>query len=387
MVVWQQMATLKPQKTTLRSKTIWRVNVPRSLSGGKRRRRFFQLKEDADAYAEELKASMLNASSLFFRLNESDQAAVLRSLQRLGSDAKKLEEAVDLYLKSNASTGQKISVPDLIKECLRSKEASNKSIRYLQSLKSSLGRFAIGDRAGKMAHEITPQEIEGYLASENFAVATRRSKLRDFRTLFAFAEMRGYVARNPAMAVELPEPENKAPGILRPAEAGRLMRAAEEHDQGLIPFLAKGLFGGLRPDEAQRSAAADRHGEQLKVHVTKVRSQRNRMIHLNPTLCAWLDRYTVFDATPITNLTKRLRRLRAAAQVPWPHDCLRHSFASYHLALHKDANRTAHEMGHHNSTTLYAHYRALVTEVDAKLFWVILPTEKQTSPNPSQDSG
>jgi integrase len=37
----------------------------------------------------------------------------------------------------------------------------------------------------------------------------------------------------------------------------------------------------------------------------------------------------------------------------WPHNCLRHSFASYHLAIREDAGATAYQMGHTNPGTLY----------------------------------
>ncbi len=36
----------------------------------------------------------------------------------------------------------------------------------------------------------------------------------------------------------------------------------------------------------------------------------------------------------------------AAGVATWPHNVMRHSFASYHLALHRDAPLTAHELGH-----------------------------------------
>ena len=51
--------------------------------------------------------------------------------------------------------------------------------------------------------------------------------------------------------------------------------------------------------------------------------------------------------------------------VPWPHDCLRHSFGSYHLAHFKDAARTALEMGHKSTIMLFSNYWARVSEKDA----------------------
>ena len=57
----------------------------------------------------------------------------------------------------------------------------------------------------------------------------------------------------------------------------------------------------------------------------------------------------------------------------WPNNALRHSFASYHLADTQDAAKTALQLGHAESRTLFAHYRELVRPKDTKAFWKIFP--------------
>ena len=52
----------------------------------------------------------------------------------------------------------------------------------------------------------------------------------------------------------------------------------------------------------------------------------------------------------------------------WPTNCLRHSFASYHLAHFKDATKTAFEMGT-SPDLLYATYANLVSRRDAAKWW------------------
>ena len=59
----------------------------------------------------------------------------------------------------------------------------------------------------------------------------------------------------------------------------------------------------------------------------------------------------------------------------WPADALRHSFASYHIAHHKDAGRTALALGHgQNPTLLFNTYRAMVTNDEARRWWAIKPS-------------
>ena len=56
----------------------------------------------------------------------------------------------------------------------------------------------------------------------------------------------------------------------------------------------------------------------------------------------------------------------------WPQNAPRHSFCSYHLAMHQNAGKTALEAGH-SEQMLFAHYREIVTREDAAAFWGIRP--------------
>ena len=64
---------------------------------------------------------------------------------------------------------------------------------------------------------------------------------------------------------------------------------------------------------------------------------------------------------------------RKDSKVAWPANACRHSFASYHLALHQDAAKTALQLGHTNTAVLFQHYRELATPEDAKAFFAITP--------------
>lgn len=73
-------------------------------------------------------------------------------------------------------------------------------------------------------------------------------------------------------------------------------------------------------------------------------------------------------------LRKRMDALKAAAKIEsWPHNALRHSFASYHLAFHGDAMRTATLLGHKDSGVVHNHYKAIVQKSEAARFWSLHP--------------
>ena len=59
---------------------------------------------------------------------------------------------------------------------------------------------------------------------------------------------------------------------------------------------------------------------------------------------------------------------------PWPKDCLRHSYGSYHLAKFRHAGDTAENMGHRNTNMLYKHYRDVIKDqADIEAFWRLGP--------------
>jgi len=67
------------------------------------------------------------------------------------------------------------------------------------------------------------------------------------------------------------------------------------------------------------------------------------------------------------------RKLPVGNLKQWPHDAMRHSFASYHYALYQDEGHTAAQMGHSSSKMVFSNYRRKVRPKDAERFWSIYP--------------
>ena len=111
----------------------------------------------------------------------------------------------------------------------------------------------------------------------------------------------------------------------------------------------------------------------------KTKSAQRRLVTVSENLAMWLAPYRklVGPVRPpsITYRRRFAAALKAAKIEHWPHNALRHSFASYHLAHHQDAAKTALELGHTESATLFRHYRELVRPDEARAFWQIYPPE------------
>ncbi len=92
------------------------------------------------------------------------------------------------------------------------------------------------------------------------------------------------------------------------------------------------------------------------------------MIELSPVALAWLAHWQTVTplSTPFTvsGPWERWERLRADAGLlaSWPHDVLRHTFATMHDVAHQNAAQLKALMGHADGEdTLFAHYRAVMS--------------------------
>ena len=82
----------------------------------------------------------------------------------------------------------------------------------------------------------------------------------------------------------------------------------------------------------------------------------------------------------LTNFRDRRVTLVEKCGISWKHNCLRHSFASYRLAAAQDDNRVALEAGH-TVTVLHKHYKAVVDEKEATLYWRLFVDQGKVESN------
>jgi integrase len=74
---------------------------------------------------------------------------------------------------------------------------------------------------------------------------------------------------------------------------------------------------------------------------------------------------------PVASETLHTHRRRACSPVlaVWPDNCLRHSFATYHLGRAKNAGLTAYQMGHTSSAMVQKVYAVPAALADWQAWW------------------
>lgn len=261
-------------------------------------------------------------------------------------------------------------VSEILNEFLLAKARAGKSDRYLRQLRVSLKHFAAG-RARRALSSITTAEIEKWMLGQEWCARTMRGYVADVRTLYNFAQRRGYVDRNPAAGVELPTLDGSAPiGIHTPDQVKQVLNTARRADIDVCRHLAVRYFAGVRSAEAHRLRETDLKLDQdlIEVPAVKSKTRARRLVTIQPNLRAWLD--LGGELRPLGDMT--IRAVLKLSKVPWVRNATRHCFVSYHLARFDNAGKTALEAGHTEQVT-FAHYRALVTPAVAAEFWSIVP--------------
>lgn len=323
-------------------------------------------------------------------LSHNDRVDFMRARDRLSQINLTIMQAVEFCERHHAAVKEK-NLAEAIDELHRVKIATNKRERSANNFKYTLEglRASIGE---KIVSKITREEIEQWLFGNGWAPATIRTKLIDVRTFFNAGLKRGWITADPTAAIESIELDEKPPVILTVGQAGALLAAAREVEPGLTCYVALALFCGIRPEEIQRMQAVDvaleRGHAEVRAEISKTRQRR--LVEIPENCKAWL---TLGLDLPPANVQHRMNRVRLRAGfegyrrfrrdgrevreivpgTPWAQDVLRHSFASYHVAMHGSADKTATQMGHRSTAMLFRHYRELVTKGEAEEFWRIVP--------------
>ena len=374
--MWQRKIKVRRYSDSNRPRLKFVVNYRES---GNRKRSFFETEAQAKSFAafknNELKLKGAEHAEFPTALRVMAQEAV----KQLKPHGKTITDAVRHYVAHLEASEKSCAAVQLVKELLAAKKADGVSERHLSDIRSRLSVFA-EKFDGQMVATITSKEIDTWLRSLPVAPLTRNHYRQVVVLAFNFAVRAGYATANPAARAAKAKVVGQAPEILSVSEAASLLEAATSD---VLPYIAIGLFAGLRRAELERLDWSEIDFDSGLIEVTAQNSKtaQRRFVTMQPNLRDWLLplRQHKGNVTPQNCFRELFEQARAAARITeWPDNALRHSFASYHLAHFKNAASTALEVGHHDSRITFAHYRELVKPKDAERYWSIRPatTEK-----------
>ncbi len=368
-------------KVSINKRRFYCVTWPKIGPG--RNRRFFKEKSQAEAFLEQKKIEERNYGTAGLAFTESQRSEYLECSKILQPFGVTLRDAVKFFLPHLKTANRSCSVAELAKEHIATKKADGVSTRYLADLRSKLGQFS-ATFGEKSVAEMTATDIDLWLrrlssvgTGRGLSPTTRNNFRRVLLSTFNFAHNRGYSATNPANTSAKAKEIEKPVGILTPAETARLL---ESCSACLLAFVAIGAFAGLRRSEIERLDWSDVDLETgfIEVKAINAKSARRRSVKIQPNLRKWLELVKRPNGQVAPRAYEQLlaeARQHAGIQI-WPHNALRHSFASYHLEYFKNTAALALELGHTNSSLVFQHYRQVVKPQQAESYWGIVPSPR-----------
>jgi len=142
----------------------------------------------------------------------------------------------------------------------------------------------------------------------------------------------------------------------------------------MIPYFAIGLYAGLRTSELLELEWNDISQTYIRVTPSVAKSRRSRLVPISDTLKRLIEPVRQASGKLVTGSADHVRRkviavAKEAGIKTWPHNGMRHSWASYYLAATNDAAKTSAHLGHADVGVVYEHYREVVTPEAAEAYF------------------
>jgi site-specific recombinase XerD len=380
---------LIPWKDPKRKTSPWRVSIPPKLSEtGKRQRRYFKSKTEANQEIKRVKVRQENhgtAAKLLAPSDEEQAAAALKLLKQAG-DGKQLVEIVQEYLQRKDDDAASVTLNHCWNQYIKGTEG-----RHKKNLERTLKRF---EPVGEMlVSKLTAEDIEGCL--EGASDTYWNAMLREVKAVLNFAKLdkHGWLKKNPADEIDKRTHELGEVQIYTVDQVKALMAATVRIHPDLVPAMAVMAFAGIRPDPDDGEIIGldwshilhnDRRHERIELPRSITKTGKQRSVKIRPALLSWI-RWHIKKKRRKSGLVcpekgealrKKLRSIYEEAQVTRIQDGLRHSFASY-LAPIDGLNVVETELGHQGGReVLNRHYRTDVRKPIAKKFWAIRAPQK-----------
>ena len=360
------------------------VIVPRVLTHTERKRKFFATRQQAEVYILRL----LNPEIGFVKADIREQ------LTQAGRAVGLLSECAQRYLESFA----------------QKKPTFFQMRRCLKPLIARHGQDPI-DMVGV-------EELDALLRglALKYSPTTQGNYWRRIRQFFIHCHDFGWITSNPMKILK--EPHYKKPDrpIMKPRHMRRFLEAAKG-DRALTAWLCLGGFAGVRTCEVLAMDWDDLLWDTDEIRVRKAKEVDNA-----DAKEVWMcldeedeegdaeisgDRVVTMEAALRRNLeplalkgaaihkAERRRpdggrgsrkivpggqrtlyylirdKLRSLGIKEWPKNCLRHAYKSYHIAFHRDLERTRFEMGHGHSNTTKYKYGSIQQKTPAEEWWAL----------------
>ena len=398
---------------------------------GKRNRKWFVNLNEAELFSDRGNIQAANAGFEVAGLPEEDRRAYLdaqkllkpfeisvldavreyvNARERLAPYGKNLSQSIKIIEKYCDAVNNSKTLFEAYGEYIDDLTAQGLSIRHIDSQEHRIKRFMefFGEDTPVMLTD--PKKIEKWIfdlricsfkedkkakpkadgsypkimqvGKEISSAKTRNNYRTALLAFFSYCKRKGYINENPIERVAKIKEKPKEPEIFTVSELRNILKKSPEGSD-IRAYIAIAAFAGLRLAEVQRLTwnKIDLMDKTISLDGAIVKTARRRIVEMSDNLVQWLLPYALKMNTNElvleSNFQNRLDSFKEENGIAWKHNGLRHSAASYYLALTGDEAKTALQMGH-NINVLKTNYKGLVKEKDAKAYFNIHPKEVET---------
>lgn len=297
-------------------------------------------------------------------------------VERLAIDESEYAE----FLMWKAGKRAPAMIPELAEKFVATKESRGRSAKHVRDIKDALASFA--RVFTKSIHELTSTEVEKWLDDRKVGPRRWNNLLSHIVSLVRFARRERLISAE-LTPVETIERHDVTVTVLTytPAEVREILRHTP-HDW--TPAIVLSAFCGLRPEEVAPENTTKKLGlrwesilwdkRKVDVPASVSKTRQRRFAPLTDAALAFLDpfRKKRGAVAPVGRMVNRKLQWFRNTDVVWKPDALRHSFASYRLALVPDVGALALEMGN-SPTMIFRHYLDLKHKDEAEEYFAIRP--------------
>jgi len=386
--------------------TAYQVTLPAKLTGKARVRKQFKKKLDAERWSADQYRGAQKQGEDYFRATEAERREFTQWMPKLRESGITIAEAASFAIKRLRPEGGERSVTQAVEELVASKR-----LRYERGDLRERSYKDFANRASKFGSafedlpikELTLDSITDWLLGLELGPRTIKNYLSIISEVLKYAYQKQYIAESPLE--RLTDSDRKEligysdssaqPNVLSIEEAKKLLNAALAHPKlDLLGPIILGLFCGVRIEELKRLDWSNVRDidERPFVSITAemAKKRRIRNVDIPQIAVKWLSLVKnregiVAKGKHHDDYRRRFNQLLEYAGFGekgengawisnWKTSAMRHSFGSYHYALHGNPLETSRQLGHKASDqVLFDHYRALATKEQGEAFFSIVP--------------
>ena len=264
---------MRIQKTLNHGNTRWRATV--SLHG-KRRQRFFTSRNQARTWLNSIEA---DSTGFWCNRTPEEQRGIVSAFNLASKRGVSIYQCI---LNSPAKLTP-LSIPDAVEtyaKVIKQRSLRPSSLKQTQIHLSQL----TGQFSNQMCHKVSSSQLEQWFHSRNWKRSTIDGVIAKIGPFFSWCIRENYCENNPFKAVKRPRSDDSPPSIFTPPETRKLLLTAFETDPGMIPYLAIGLFAGVRPLEIQRLQQQDFTDQYIEITAANAKTRKRRLVSLSNNL-------------------------------------------------------------------------------------------------------